>query len=808
MASILKKILSIFKIKSISTKISITYAVLGFIWVYFSNKFIYKYADGNYIQFIISTRKGFIFIFLTAIILYFILNKIRKKLQLLEKNLDRNEKKLSDSEAINKAIIKAIPDLLFMLDDKGYFIDCIANDENLLFTPMINFMGKNIMEVLPKEISEIAYEKIKLVLKTGLLESFQYSIEISQKILYFELRMVKYSENQILAIAQDITEKKQNELKLKINEEKYKTLVNEMHQGLALFEGSFNNENKIIYKLIDANESYEKLIGLKREEILGKTILQIFPSVSKDLIRKIEMVAETGKSMHYERYLHEANKYYEVIAYKPKMLQYVTIITDITERKLAEEALKTSESNFRNIFENSSDAILIVKDDKIIDCNQAMVNILGIDSKANIVNKNPFLFYPEMQPDGESSKEKAERVRNLTLKEGKCRFEWWYKRSDGSIMPVEVMLTTLIQNGEKIFHSLWRDISERKKIENELEFLSYHDQLTGLYNRRFFSQELERLDVADNLPLSIIMADVNGLKLVNDSFGHAIGDELIKRVADVIKKGCKGTNIAARLGGDEFVIILPRTGIKEAEEVVNKINSLAAKEKIGAVQISISFGYGVKEYEDQVIHEVLKKAEDHMYNIKLFEGPNMRGKTINAIVDTLNEKSKREKQHSKRVSELCELMGKALNLTEVEIKELKTVGLLHDIGNIAIEEDILNKKDKLTQEEWKEIIRHPEIGYRILNTVNDMKEIAQYVLCHHERWDGKGYPKGLKGEEIPLQSRIISIVGTYDTLTSERSYRHALTKDEAILELKKNAGTQFDPDLINLFINTVLKNYT
>ena len=193
-----------------------------------------------------------------------------------------------------------------------------------------------------------------------------------------------------------------------------------------------------------------------------------------------------------------------------------------------------------------------------------------------------------------------------------------------------------------------------------------------------------------------------------------------------------------------------------------------------------------------------------MYKKKLFESPSMRGKTINAIISTLHEKNKREEQHSHRVSALCKSMGKAIGLPEGEIEELKTVGLLHDIGKIAIEENILNKPGKLTDDEWEEIKRHPEIGYRILSTVNDMSEMAEYVLAHHERWDGRGYPKGLKGEEIPFQSRIIAIADAYDAMTSERSYRSALSEEIAIEELQKNAGIQFDPELIRIFIEKVL----
>lgn len=464
----------------------------------------------------------------------------------------------------------------------------------------------------------------------------------------------------------------------------------------------------------------------------------------------------------------------------------------------------TSEYNFRSIFENSSDPILITETYKVIDCNLAMIELLGYDSKESILGKTPAVFSPEIQPDGQSSEEKASEMYKRAVENGKCKFEWWFKKVDGSLSPVEVMMTAIIINGKKAFHSLWRDISDRKQMEDRLEYLSYHDQLTGLYNRRFFEEELARLDVERSLPLTIVMADVNGLKLVNDSFGHTAGDELLRKVAQILRNGFRKDDIIARLGGDEFIALLPDTGTYETKQIITNIKALASKEKAGTVDISISFGYQTKTSNEEKIHDILKKAEDYMYKEKLFEGPSMRGKTINTIISALHEKNKREEQHSHRVSNLCESMGRALGLSEDEIKELKTVGLLHDIGKIAIEENILNKPGKLTEEEWEEIKRHPEIGYRILRTVNDMTEIAEHVLAHHERFDGKGYPKGLKGKQIPLQSRIIAIADSYDAMVSERSYRSALPEEIAVQELKINAGSQFDPELTKVFIEKVL----
>lgn len=820
-------------------KICLIYALVGSFWIYFSDKIANKLVIDSDMLLIINTCKGWLYVILTSVILYLLINSLIRKVNSAEMKLNESyeelaasneelqayaeqlaaseeqlkaqydqitesEKKLSLSEEKNRAIIKAIPDLMFIIDNNGYFTDCMANDESLLLMPKEAFIGKALCEVIPEEISETACEKMQSVLKNSVMEKFEYKLDISGEELYFELRMVKNSEKEILAIARNITSEKQNERNLRISEERYRTLINEMKQGIALYEGNCHSESVINYRLLDANESHEKLMGQKTKDNLGKTLGQLFGSLGEEVIGKLDYTVKTGISQHYQHYFKDTDKYYEVIAYRPKKFQLAVIVNDITSRKMAEKALVTSEYNFRNIFENSSDAILITEDNKVTDCNLAMIELLGYNSKEYILGKTPAVFSPERQPDGELSKEKASEMYRRAAENGKCKFEWWYKKVDDTLSPVEVMMTTIIINGKKAFHSLWRDISDRKQMEDRLEYLSYHDQLTGLYNRRFFEDELARLDVERNLPLTIVMADVNGLKLVNDSFGHTAGDELLRKVAQVLKNGFRENDIIARLGGDEFIALLPYTGIDEAKQIIADIKALALKEKAGTVDISISFGFQTKTGKEEKIQDILKKAEDHMYKDKLFEGPSMRGKTINTIISALHEKNKREEQHSHRVSNLCESMGRALGLSEDEIKELKTVGLLHDIGKIAIEENILNKPGKLTGEEWEEIKKHPEIGYRILRTVNEMSEMAEHVLAHHERFDGKGYPKGLKGEQIPLKSRIIAIADSYDAMVSERSYRSALSEEIAVKELKINAGSQFDPELTKVFIEKVL----
>lgn len=351
---------------------------------------------------------------------------------------------------------------------------------------------------------------------------------------------------------------------------------------------------------------------------------------------------------------------------------------------------------------------------------------------------------------------------------------------------------------------VFRDITEEKRRQDEIYYMSYYDSLTGLYNRRYFEEELKRLDTERNLPISVIMGDANGLKITNDAFGHSEGDKLLKQVAKAIKTICRAEDIAARWGGDEFVILLPKTKKEDAGAIVKRIKDVCSDMHVDSLNVSIALGWDTKETRDQSLLKTLKSAEDYMYKHKVVEGNSVRGNIISAIFNTIHEKNPRIENHSKRVSLLCQKIGKAMDLPESKISELKVGGLLHDIGKVAIDENILKKSDQLTEEEWNEIKRHSDIGYRIINTSPEMSDIAQYVLSHHERYDGTGYPRGKKQEEIPLLARIIAVADSYDAMTNERPYKKVLNKDMATEELTKGKGTQFDPNIVDVFIEKVL----
>ncbi len=347
------------------------------------------------------------------------------------------------------------------------------------------------------------------------------------------------------------------------------------------------------------------------------------------------------------------------------------------------------------------------------------------------------------------------------------------------------------------------DVTEKKEQIEKIEYLSFHDPLTGLYNRSFFEEEMRRLDTDRNLPISVIVGDVNGLKLANDIFGHDAGDELLREVANTFQKVCRSDDIIVRIGGDEFAILLPKTQAKHAKEIMNRIKEEFSKQNIKAVKGSISMGCDAKVDKQQDILQVIKNAEDRMYSEKVLDRNHMRNISIENITDVFYKISPREKQHSRNVSQICEDIGKAMNLSEIEIRRLKEAGYFHDIGKIALDESLLNKDDELTQQEWKEMKEHPIVGYRILNSFDNTLDLAEYVLAHQERWDGTGYPKGLKGEEVPRLARIIALAESYDKMVNPLFSKEPMTKQQAVREIQKYSGTRFDPEIVDVFVKMI-----
>ena len=346
---------------------------------------------------------------------------------------------------------------------------------------------------------------------------------------------------------------------------------------------------------------------------------------------------------------------------------------------------------------------------------------------------------------------------------------------------------------------------KRLNREEEIRYFGFHDYLTELYNRDYLEEELLRFNHGRQFPLSLIIADVNGLKLINDTFGHADGDKLLKKIANSLKESCRDDDILGRWGGDEFLVVLPQTNQKEAEKIIFRMEQKLSTQNYKEIPLSVSFGHATKNKKDNIsIEKLIDEADHKMYNNKTKDYKKNSQKMLEVLYKKLNNKSFETEEHCKRVEKIAGSFAKTLNFKDEDIESIKKVARIHDIGMVNIPSNIVNKNEKLTAEEYTIVKTHPEVGFRIANSLNENSEIGNSILHHHEWWNGTGYPKKIRGKNIPLISRIISIVDAFDVMTHDQIYKEKITIKKALERIEAMAGIQFDPELTDIFVNEVI----
>lgn len=472
------------------------------------------------------------------------------------------------------------------------------------------------------------------------------------------------------------------------------------------------------------------------------------------------------------------------------------------QRKHGENALRESEERYRMLVENQDEGIGIFDlEERFTFANPAAHEIFGLDH-GRLVGRSLREFI-----DSESLQTLLKNVelRQLGLK---TTYEIEITRPGGEKRVLILTGAPRFDSHKKLIGTfgIFRDITERKRAEEQVKYLSYHDRLTGLYNRAYLEDELARPSRERRLPISIIMGDVNGLKLINDALGHHEGDRYLVEMARILRSSCRKDDVVARWGGDEFVIVLPKTTQKGAMEVCERIRQACLESHSDPVQLSIALGAVTKEQPGDDIWKLFKEAEDRMYRNKLLENKSTRSFIILSLQKTLREKSHETEEHAKRLLKTALDIGRAVGLSDSKLDELALLAALHDIGKIAIPDNILLKPATLSKEEWEIVKKHPEIGYRIATSSPEMAPIAEAILSHHERWDGTGYPQGFRGEEIPLISRIIAVADAYDTMTHGRRYKEPVSHEAALKEISAGAGSQFDPDVVQAFLKIFSQN--
>lgn len=588
-------------------------------------------------------------------------------------------------------------------------------------------------------------------------------------------------------------EKKKYLERLKESEDRFRTIHDNMPGGTLIVDKN--------YIIKDVNDVTCEITGYSKEELIGQPCDIVCPKGKKSKECPIwEKGQDRFKGMDTTIKCKDGFKN-PILKNARKIvlddeIHILENFNDISQIKETKNELIKEKNSLNNILDSSVDAIIISNSKgEIIRCNQSACDLF--EYKCFELKK--LKIY-----DLYTNKIALKKMSNLIKKEGFVKdYEIRLKKKGGYTFHSSLSVNLLIQDGERQGSvSLIRDLTEKKKIESKLKLLSFQDLLTGTYNRNYFIETMKKLKNVD-MDVGLIISDLDGLKFINDALGHDKGDEVIVQTGKILLNSIKPKDILTRIGGDEFAIFIKNADKELVRTIVERIknNIKFYNQDNEELPLSLSIGYSFGNSKGKGIEKLYKEADHNMLNRKKNNIKSNKNQIMKALMKTLEVRDQITQGHGNRLEKLVIGFGKTLDLDEDLIDKLQLLAKFHDIGKVGISDLILFKEGPLTKEEFEEMKKHCEIGFRIANSIPDLVEIADLIKKHHEKWNGTGYPLGIKEKEIPLESRIISIVDAFDVMTNDRPYKKAISIKEAIQEIEKCSGTQFDPILAQKFID-------
>ncbi len=329
------------------------------------------------------------------------------------------------------------------------------------------------------------------------------------------------------------------------------------------------------------------------------------------------------------------------------------------------------------------------------------------------------------------------------------------------------------------------------------------DMVTQLYSKQRFFGRMEEIKRQGVYPITVVVCNTNSIGLINDVFGWTKGNEMLRLAADLLRNNLPKSTVIARLDDGDMAAGFVEVEQEYALRLFENVSRQYRQANDTGINSDLVYGIAVIRDGSMSIEEAVREAGESMRTKKLMNETSQKSSLLDSLSQTLTESDYETEEHVERTKEMATRLGRALSLSDSDLGKLALLAVLHDIGKIAIPHAILLKPAKLTEQEWEIMKTHTEKGYRIANASKELQSISEYVLHHHERWDGKGYPGGLKGEDIPLLSRIITVVDSHDVMVHDRPYHKAMSEEEAVEELRKCSGTQFDPHIIDVFLQVL-----
>ena len=479
----------------------------------------------------------------------------------------------------------------------------------------------------------------------------------------------------------------------------------------------------------------------------------------------------------------------------------VGVIADISDQKKAEQALSAGEERFRRLADNARDIIFTFRkgpDWRFEYTSPAVCTILGYEPEELIGQPSVLRKICEKA-------DLAELLEAVSsCREPQFTLSLRVRHKSGQPVWLEAKASKVLDAGGRIcaVEGIARDVTEHMRLEEQLRYMSLHDELTGLHNRRHFEREMQRAVNEGLYPVCVISSDVDGLKLVNDTMGHKQGDQMLVDYANLLETAMDRPTVISRIGGDEFALLFTSAPPRAADEAVARIEQAVQRynSRDPVVPLSVSLGMATTSGPGTTLDDLLGQADRNMYREKIHRSTTAAHSIVGSLLAVLTAKDDVAEGHVSRVSMLSQALGEAAKLSKKELADLALLAEVHDLGKVSTPDQILFKRGPLTKHEREEVEQHSTVGYKIARASPELAHIAELILHHHEWWNGTGYPLGLSGDAIPVQCRILAIVDAYDAMTNDRPYRKAMARSAAIQELQRCSGQQFDPILTGLFV--------